>query len=73
MRVSCPPHRYPCLYGIDFPTREELVASSHTEEEIRQFLGLETLGYLSIEGMLKAMPLPREEFCLACFTGNYPT
>ena len=73
MRVSCPPHRYPCLYGIDFPTREELVASSHTEEEIRQFLGLETLGYLSIEGMLKAMPLPGEEFCLACFTGNYPT
>jgi amidophosphoribosyltransferase len=73
MRVSCPPHRYPCLYGIDFPTREELVASSHTEEEIRQFLGLETLGYLSIEGMLKAMPLPREEFCLACFTGKYPT
>ena len=59
MRVSCPPHRYPCLYGIDFPTREELVASSHTEEEIRQFLGLETLGYLSIEGMLKAMPLPQ--------------
>lgn len=73
MRVSCPPHRYPCLYGIDFPTREELVASSHTEEEIRQFLGLETLGYLSIDGMLKAMPLPREEFCLACFTGKYPT
>jgi len=73
MRVSCPPHRYPCLYGIDFPTREELVASSHTEEEIRQFLGLETLCYLSIEGMLKAMPLPREEFCLACFTGKYPT
>jgi amidophosphoribosyltransferase len=73
MRVSCPPHRYPCLYGIDFPTREELVASSHTEEAIRQFLGLETLGYLSIEGMLKAMPLPGEEFCLACFTGNYPT
>ena len=73
MRVSCPPHRYPCLYGIDFPTREELVASSHTEEEIRQFLGLETLGYLSIEGMLKAMPLPAEEFCLACFTGEYPT
>jgi amidophosphoribosyltransferase len=73
MRVSCPPHRYPCLYGIDFPTREELVASSHTEEEIRQFLGLETLGYLSIQGMLKAMPLPQEEFCLACFTGKYPT
>lgn len=72
MRVSCPPHRYPCLYGIDFPTREELVASSHTEEEIRQFLGLETLDYLSIEGMLKAMPLPSEEFCLACFTGKYP-
>ncbi len=73
MRVSCPPHRYPCLYGIDFPTREELIASSHSEEEIRQFMGLESLGYLSIEGMLKAMPLPAEEFCLACFTGKYPT
>jgi amidophosphoribosyltransferase len=72
MRVSCPPHRYPCLYGIDFPTREELIASSHSEEEIRAFMGLESLGYLSIEGMLKAMPLPPEEFCLACFNGNYP-
>jgi amidophosphoribosyltransferase len=71
MRVSCPPHRFACPYGIDFPTRNELIATSHTDEEIRKFLGLESLGYLSIEGMLKSMPLPAEEFCMACFDGNY--
>jgi amidophosphoribosyltransferase len=72
MRVSCPPHRYPCYYGIDFPTRQELVASSHTTEEIARFIGVDTLGYLSLEGMIRAMPFSKEEFCLSCFEGNYP-
>lgn len=72
MRVSCPPHRYPCFYGIDFHTRDELIAASHSVEEIAKYIGLDTLGYLSLEGMLEAMPLPAEEFCVACFTGEYP-
>ncbi|MCD6539235.1 MAG: amidophosphoribosyltransferase [Candidatus Omnitrophica bacterium] len=73
MRVSCPPLRWPCYYGIDFPTKKELIASSHSIEWIRDFIGLDSLNYLSLEGMLKAMLIPPENFCTACFTGNYPT
>lgn len=72
MRVSCPPHISPCYYGIDFPTREELIASSHTIEEIRRFIGLDSLSYLSLEGLYKAMPLPKNRFCVSCFNGKYP-
>jgi amidophosphoribosyltransferase len=72
MRVSCPPHRYPCHYGIDFPTPEELIAASNSVEEICRFIGLDTLGYLSLDGMIKAMPFPKEDFCLSCFDGRYP-
>jgi amidophosphoribosyltransferase len=73
MRVSCPPLVSPCFYGIDFPTKKELIASNHTIEEIREFIGVDSLKYLSLDGMLNSMMLPREEFCTACFTGNYPT
>ena len=73
MRVSCPPLISPCFYGIDFPTKKELVAANHTIEEIREFIGVDSLKYLSLEGMLSSMMLPKEEFCTACFTGNYPT
>lgn len=73
MRVSCPPLISPCFYGIDFPTKKELIASNHSVEEIRDFIGVDSLKYLSLEGMLGAMMLPKEEFCTACFTGNYPT
>jgi amidophosphoribosyltransferase len=73
MRVSCPPLISPCFYGIDFPTKKELIASNHSIEEIRQFLGVDSLKYLSLEGMLGSMLLPKDEFCTACFTGNYPT
>jgi len=73
MRVSCPPLISPCFYGIDFPTKKELVASNHTIEEIKNFIGVDSLKYLSMEGMLSSMMLPKEEFCTACFTGNYPT
>jgi amidophosphoribosyltransferase len=72
MRVSCPPHQYPCHYGIDFPTRDELIASSRSVEEIRNFIGLDSLAYLSLEGMVGAMPQPSDSFCLACYDGRYP-
>ncbi|MFA4991753.1 MAG: amidophosphoribosyltransferase [Candidatus Omnitrophota bacterium] len=72
MCVSCPPLRFPCFYGIDFPTKKELIASKHTVEWIRDFIGVDSLTYLSKEGMLASMPLGKEEFCTACFDGNYP-
>ena len=73
MRVSCPPLISPCFYGIDFPTKIELIASSHAVDEIGKFIGVDSLRYLSLEGMLSSMLLPKEEFCTACFTGDYPT
>lgn len=73
MRVSCPPLKFPCYYGIDFPTRKELIASNKSIEEVKNFIGLDSLGYLSLEGMLKSMPQDGREFCTACFSGNYPT
>ena len=73
MRVSCPPLISPCYYGIDFPTKKELIAAQHSIDEIRFFLGVDSLKYLSLEGMLGAMFLPKEEFCTACFTADYPT
>ncbi|MCF7908215.1 MAG: amidophosphoribosyltransferase [Candidatus Omnitrophica bacterium] len=73
MRVSCPPIISPCFYGIDFPTKKELIASSRTIEEVKKFIGLDSLEYLSLEGMLKSMPLEKDKFCAACFSGKYPT
>ncbi len=74
MRISCPPHRYPCHYGIDFSTRGELIAALKSEEELRSLLGLDSLHYLSIEGMLEASGVkdPENNFCKACFDGSYP-
>ncbi len=72
MRVSCPPLKFPCFYGIDFPTKKELIASEHDIAWIRDFIGADSLEYLSLEGMLNSMPLPKENFCTACFTGKYP-
>ncbi len=71
MVVSCPPHRYPCHYGIDFSTKGELIACDHRVEEIQNMLGLDSLGYLSIEGLLTATSASRQGFCLACFDGEY--
>jgi len=73
MRVSCPPIVSPCFYGIDFPTKKELIASSQSVESIREFIGLDSLKYLSPKGMLNAMPLGKNKFCTACFSGKYPT
>jgi amidophosphoribosyltransferase len=72
-RVSSPPITSPCFYGIDMPTKKELIASSKSVEEIRRYLGVDSLGYLSIEGMLSMPSLPREDFCVACFSGKYPS
>jgi amidophosphoribosyltransferase len=72
MLVSCPPHQFPCFYGIDFSTKGELIACHHSVEEIRKFLGLDGLGYLSVDGMVAATGLPESNFCLACFDGRYP-
>lgn len=72
VRVSSPPIISPCYYGMDFPTREELIASNKTVEEIRQYLGVDSLGYLSLEGMIDACSDGQRGFCDACFTGNYP-
>lgn len=70
--ISCPPIVAPCYFGIDFPSKEELIANKKKVEEIKQFLGLDALHYLSLHGLLDAMPLPPDEFCTACFTGKYP-
>jgi len=74
LMISSPPIISPCYYGIDTPTRRELIASSHSVEEIATYLGVETLGYLSIEGMLDAVQAEKDgaPFCTSCFTGDYP-
>ncbi|MDD5686444.1 MAG: amidophosphoribosyltransferase [Elusimicrobia bacterium] len=72
MRISCPPLRYPCFYGIDFHTKEELIASSNSVNKIAKIIGVDSLCYLSLEGMLKSMPVEGTNFCAACFTGEYP-
>ncbi|MCD6297170.1 MAG: amidophosphoribosyltransferase [Deltaproteobacteria bacterium] len=72
MLVSCPPHRFPCYYGIDFSSTGELIAAQKSVEEIRDFTGLDSLGYLDINNLVKATDIPREDLCLACFDGKYP-
>jgi amidophosphoribosyltransferase len=71
VRISSPPIHWPCYYGIDTPTRKELIGASHRVEEIRRYLGADSLGYLSLEGMLKAVGGDESRFCHACFTGAY--
>ncbi len=74
MRISCPPTIAPCYYGVDTPTREELIASQHSVDEICKFLGADSLGYLSLKGLLEAVGDPNDaRFCTACYTGRYPT
>jgi amidophosphoribosyltransferase len=72
VRISAPPIFHPCFYGIDTQVETELIAANHTEEEIRAFVGADSLGYLSIGGVLAALDLPYERFCFACFDGVYP-
>lgn len=72
MRISCPPHVSPCYYGIDFPDSKELLASNHSMEEIKKFLDVDSIGYLSIEGMLQAANGTDQEYCTACWSKEYP-
>ncbi len=72
VRISAPPIFHPCFYGIDTSIETELIAASHTEAEISDFIGADSLGYLSIRGVLAALDLPYDRFCFACFDGNYP-
>ena len=72
LRICAPPIKWPCHLGVDLATRRELIAANMTVEEIRQFLGADSLGYLSHEGLVRAVALPKDRLCMACFTGNYP-
>ena len=72
MRIACPPTTNPCFYGIDTPTKRELIASSHTVDDIRRFLGADSLAYLSVEGLQGSVRGGCERYCHACFTGDYP-
>ena len=72
LRICAPPIRYPCFFGVDMATRWELIAARKTIPQIREHLGVDSLGYLSIDGLIRAVDLPRDIFCLACFTGEYP-
>ena len=72
MRISCPPLKFPCFYGIDFPTKKELIASKQSVAGVKKFIDADSLKYLSLKGMLSSMPLPKNKFCTACFNGKYP-
>jgi len=71
LRISCPPTRFPCYFGIDFPSRTELVAADNSIEEIRKFIGADSLAYLNIDGLRASVEHP-SDFCNGCFTGTYP-
>lgn len=72
VRISCPPTVSPCFYGVDTPRRAELIAATHTQEEIRRYLGADSLGYLSLDGLLSAVGEKRQNYCTSCYTGKYP-
>ena len=72
VRIASPPVQWPCFYGIDFATRAELVASGLDVEGVRRSIGADTLGYISLDGLVAATEQPRTRLCMACFDGNYP-
>ena len=72
MRISCPPTISPCFYGVDTPKRAELIGATHSLEEIRKFIGADSIGYLSLEGTLSAVGTARSSYCTSCYTGDYP-
>ena len=71
LRISCPPIRHPCYFGVDFANKEQLIANGRTITQIEEFLGVDSLYYLSLEGMLACMKQPKEHYCTACWTGQY--
>lgn len=72
VRISAPPTVFPCYYGIDIPTRSELIAATHTIEEIRKYLRVDSISYMTIDTMIEAINSPDKKFCTACFDGKYP-
>ncbi|MFC1898995.1 amidophosphoribosyltransferase [Chloroflexota bacterium] len=72
MRICAPPIRYPCFFGVDMATRGELIATQKSVDEVGKAIGVDSLGYLSVEGLIKAIGLPKDTFCLSCFMGDYP-
>jgi amidophosphoribosyltransferase len=72
LRISCPPHKFACYYGIDFPDPKNLLANQFKMDQMADYLGVDSIGYLDIDGMVRAIGLPKNEFCLACFNGQYP-
>ena len=72
LRISCPPTISPCFYGVDTPKRSELIAATHEIEEIRRYVGADSLGYLSLDGLLGAVGDKRRSYCTSCYTGEYP-
>ena len=72
MRISCPPTISPCFYGVDTPTKKELIASSHTVEEISKYIEADSLAYLSLPGLLRSVGDTPNQFCTACYSGHYP-
>jgi amidophosphoribosyltransferase len=74
LRISCPPTISPCFYGVDTPSKKELIAANNSVEEIRRFIEADSLAYLSLEGLLKCCDGSEHNgYCTACYTGNYPT
>ena len=73
LRISCPPTISPCFYGVDTPTKKELIAANHSVEEIRRFVEADSVGYLSLEGLRRSVKDEEHDFCYACYTGDYPT
>jgi amidophosphoribosyltransferase len=71
LRISCPPIRHPCYFGVDFATRDQLVATGRSVEDIRRYLGVDSLHYLTLEGLLSCMQRPAAEYCTACWSGEY--
>jgi amidophosphoribosyltransferase len=73
LRISCPPTVSPCYYGVDTPDKNELIAANHTVEETRQFVEADSIAYLSHEGLRQAVGADNDQYCYACYTGDYPT
>jgi amidophosphoribosyltransferase len=73
LRISCPPTISPCFYGVDTPCESELIAANQSIEEIRQFVEADSLAYLSLDSLRKAVSDTKDEYCYACYTGDYPT
>jgi amidophosphoribosyltransferase len=72
LRISSPPTTDPCYYGIDTPDKQELIAAKHSVQEIAEYIGVDTLAYLSLDGLYRAVGAPTGTFCDACFSGSYP-